>query len=1004
MTNLRTFKYGVMRVIPSDLVVSTSITLYGEWAEHEIREAYNFIPTGATVLDVGAFIGTHTLAFAAKVGESGKVLAFEPRPEVFDYLNENINLNSLQDIVKVFNKGIGSESREIKVSKLNLDNSSNFGGLSLIDESNRNSDDVIVKIDSIDSLVLEHVDFIKIDVEGMEVDVIRGAADTIERCRPIIFAECNTYESGLELFKLAASLNYSVHGLLSPAFNFENYNEQRYDMFGGAKEVTLILTPSENKKNRLYARYFLIEKPHDLREVLFKKPQYIKENYLDYTESLPVSYGDAALTARQEHVHKEILMHRSGKEKAIPEALHIVIPFYKQVHLVKRVFDSFKNIEDELVALNAKVYLYNDSPDFPGLDEEIQNCCFANPNIFLRQIRNDANLGFVKTINKAFAAANEDNSDVVIFNSDALVFPGSLTEVKGVAYGDPMIGFVCPRSNNATIATLPHSIDPSLSPEASYREFLELTPFLQRVTYVPTVVGFCLFIKSKIIKEFPAFDEVYGFGYNEENDYISRANRCGYRAALANHAFVWHEGEQSFSVSSAPRAEREEINAKLLNGRYAEYPELIKRYFSSAEYKAEQLVCSFASRIHKKDIAFDFSTFGLYHNGTFEAGIKLLKAVSVKYRERYNLYVYMDKEAWDFHELKNLENIKRLDTHDPEANVFAIVRMGQPFDANTLTRLYSRAPIVLIFMLDTIAYDCGYISLSFDRRIWDFALKYTDVIMTNSRFTLDRFSQRFNLGDKVIRDVSYHSVKIDDYKPNIVVGSKKSRHIFVIGNHYDHKYVIPTAERIASEFPSEKIVAVGYDKYLPSRENITGHNSGTLSDEDFESLYIDSSVVVFPSHYEGFGFPIFHALAREKPVFIRDSDLNRELIAIHGSNENIYLYSNTEEMIGILRKEIPRWVSSDYHSSSYDWGSSATDVIEAIEKAKNTFGFDFLVERLRWAEYVFSGGNASIVTYRSPGVKVGNFLAGKIDCAIQRPIIRRILLALLKRYRSFKTK
>jgi len=72
-------RYGSLRVIDTDFIISRSLTLYGEWAQGEIDLLSLFISSGDVVIDAGSFIGTHALAFAAIVGTSGRVLAFEPR-------------------------------------------------------------------------------------------------------------------------------------------------------------------------------------------------------------------------------------------------------------------------------------------------------------------------------------------------------------------------------------------------------------------------------------------------------------------------------------------------------------------------------------------------------------------------------------------------------------------------------------------------------------------------------------------------------------------------------------------------------------------------------------------------------------------------------------------------------------------------------------------------------------------------------------------------------------
>ena len=126
---------------------------------------------------------------------------------------------------------------------------------------------------------------------------------------------------------------------------------------------------------------------------------------------------------------------------------------------------------------------------------------------------NDTNIGFIGSVNFGFAKAIAENRDALILNSDVIVFPGAFSEMRQVAYCDHMIGFVSPRSNNATICSLPN--DDSYrhrSVEASRASFEIIARYLPRYRYVPTAVGFCLYIKWVILDEFGVFDPIYGKG------------------------------------------------------------------------------------------------------------------------------------------------------------------------------------------------------------------------------------------------------------------------------------------------------------------------------------------------------------------------------------------------------------------------------------------------------------------------------------------------------------
>src|SRR4051794_33133529 len=84
-------RYGTMAVFLKDTGAATkSLLKYGEWAENEISFLHHFVEKGSTVVDVGAYIGTHTLAFANFVGAQGRVIAIEAQPATFGLLQRNI--------------------------------------------------------------------------------------------------------------------------------------------------------------------------------------------------------------------------------------------------------------------------------------------------------------------------------------------------------------------------------------------------------------------------------------------------------------------------------------------------------------------------------------------------------------------------------------------------------------------------------------------------------------------------------------------------------------------------------------------------------------------------------------------------------------------------------------------------------------------------------------------------------------------------------------------------
>jgi len=161
-----------------------------------IKSRYDKFGEGVVVLDIGANIGAYTLGWAHRMHEWGSILAIEAQERVFYALAGNVAINNCFNVQVIW--GIAAEkSGFMIVPELEQCRFTNFGGLSLIgkDLEDRNEYKELGKVKiqaiAIDDFKLPRVDFIKIDVQGMELDVLNGAKETIARCKPAIVIENN---------------------------------------------------------------------------------------------------------------------------------------------------------------------------------------------------------------------------------------------------------------------------------------------------------------------------------------------------------------------------------------------------------------------------------------------------------------------------------------------------------------------------------------------------------------------------------------------------------------------------------------------------------------------------------------------------------------------------------------------------------------------------------------------------------------------------------------------
>jgi len=197
--------------------IDASIFYLGDYEPWLKKHFKNLIKPGDTVLDVGANIGFHSIYFSTLVGAVGRVIAVEPIKQNFKALQHNVLLNKLDNIILV-EKALANESKIINVH-INND-AINPGAHSLLNEGIANTKvNCITGNDLLKKLGISELDFIKIDVEGFELEVIKGLSDTIKTCRPIIIFEYDkafqlkSTENPEAIFALLASHQYSFESV-----------------------------------------------------------------------------------------------------------------------------------------------------------------------------------------------------------------------------------------------------------------------------------------------------------------------------------------------------------------------------------------------------------------------------------------------------------------------------------------------------------------------------------------------------------------------------------------------------------------------------------------------------------------------------------------------------------------------------------------------------------------------------------------------------------------------
>jgi FkbM family methyltransferase len=232
---LKQCRHGFMLYLVTDQYIGQSLDRYGEYSEGEAELFRMLVQPGWTILEIGANLGVHTVSLAKTTGPQGAVHAFEPHRVIFQLLCANVALNALSN-VHTYQAAMGREAATTTVPKFNYGATRNFGGVSLGEFAKGER----VPVMTVDSMNLSACHMIKVDVEGMESEVIAGAELTIRRFRPVIYLENDREEKSAALIRQLLEMDYRLYWHLPPLFEPENYFGASENIFGNTVSANML--------------------------------------------------------------------------------------------------------------------------------------------------------------------------------------------------------------------------------------------------------------------------------------------------------------------------------------------------------------------------------------------------------------------------------------------------------------------------------------------------------------------------------------------------------------------------------------------------------------------------------------------------------------------------------------------------------------------------------------------------------------------------------------------
>lgn len=212
-------RYGNMLYIDGDPTIGRSLELYGEYCHQEIEVIKSLVTPTSWFVDVGANIGTHTVGVSPYVE---RVIALEPDLDNFDVLVKNCSMCGCENVTTT-RIALGNQFSETNTQF-------NYGKTVLESGSD-------VKVATMDMLGLPKIDFVKIDVEGMELEVLQGMNATLQGFKPTLLIEMQDPTRYSEIYDYLKAKNYYMYWFPVATYNASNSKKRKENVFGNQHGV-----------------------------------------------------------------------------------------------------------------------------------------------------------------------------------------------------------------------------------------------------------------------------------------------------------------------------------------------------------------------------------------------------------------------------------------------------------------------------------------------------------------------------------------------------------------------------------------------------------------------------------------------------------------------------------------------------------------------------------------------------------------------------------------------
>lgn len=513
-------------------------------------------------------------------------------------------------------------------------------------------------------------------------------------------------------------------------------------------------------------------------------------------------------------------------------------------------------------------------------------------------------------INRLLHPAQEDAGALVLFVPAGIACsPEQLVLLARALAEDPLFAFAMPRL--AEVGALERARRLAAHLPASERRLVKGAPLL---------------VRAAVFRDFGLLDEQAVDLDSALVQLYVRANRRGFSARQVNAVVL-----ESSAVGSVRDLQLQ---------RSSDYGKAQAAQAALPEVRFERLLQHRMADAPLRDVLIDIRNLAPGFNGTAHHVLALLEQFAAQAPEhRMRLHFWVLPESAEFHGLHVRYGEAVIHQLAPDQCFDASIRLTQPWSLTEVRDQANVAAVNVFSVLDTIAWDCHYIRMPHLEGVWRAMAEYADGIVYISDYSRCRFNTRFPASLAAVNVVAHCSMDPAEYwaKEEVVASADAdSPYVLVVGNRYYHKGLAEVVPALSAAFPNVHFKVLGEcNRQFLNVEQIA---SGGQTTDSMARLFGHCSCLVFPSFYEGFGLPIFEALAFGKPVLARHSELIEELCAHLEPVREVIPFATTTELLRALKALLPdqaalseRRVPRALPDRPYRWKDSATDILNLLD-------------------------------------------------------------------------